>query len=614
MGTGVRIGGAGPQTERLDALAGLVDLRSIPFTEPFGRMTVFLEGADTIRVSSAEYEQPPEACGSLRALRFLDGSGRALPITARTRPDRVDLEVGGQSASLVFAEPDTLVLRLPVEGARLLIQTRADARTWRAAPAGGAAGSGTVIDEGRLQRLGYRIVGDVRVHDAAADHEGRLEVSASVAGGDDAALVLSWDGAGGAPDAPPAGLDVRTTERWAARLGSVPLPAGRSAEPSLRAAWVLAANTLHLRSHPSRRAVVPSKMGYVAVWQWDACFHAIGLRHIDPGLAREQLLLALAAQLSDGMLPDVLHDTGVLAASSDMVGADQERSLLHIGRRDESRPRRLLQAPVTKPPLTALTAWKLFQVDGDRAFLADVYPAIARSQRWWFDHSRPRGRALPIYLHPYSSGVDDSPLWDLGWPVATPDLPAYLALQADHLARIAEVVGRAAEADVWRIQAEATTSRLVARSWRPRRGAFSTRRGRREVRSDTVIGLLPLITGRLSGEVARRVVASLTDPDRFWPAHPVPSVALSDPDFDRSVMWRGPTWLFMDFLFVDGLRRSGFHDEAERLRERALGLVEGGHGMSEYYDPLDGSRPPRASAMFSGTAALYVDLLLGDPG
>jgi glycogen debranching enzyme len=312
------------------------------------------------------------------------------------------------------------------------------------------------------------------------------------------------------------------------------------------------------------------------------------------------------------MLPDVVHDAGVLASSTDMEEGDRARSLLHIGRRSASGPPGFLVAPLTKPPVTALAAWKVHQADPDRSFLSELYPAIVRSQRWWFERSRPRGRTLPIYLHPYSSGIDDSPLWDQGMPVATPDLPAYLALQADHLALMADVLGRTAEAADWRSQAEVIVRQLVARHWRVRAGSFvSFHRGRR-VPADTALGLIPLITGRLPPSIASRVVASLTDPGRFWPRFPVPSVALTDPEFDPATMWRGPTWLFIDFLLVDGLRRAGFPDVAERLRARALEMVESGHGTPEYYDPLDGTRPPRATAMFSGTAALYLDLLLAD--
>jgi putative isomerase len=607
-------------SERLRTLEGAIDLRAIPFTEPGGRLLVFLDGDGTLRVSSAEYERPAEACGPVRALRFLGASGATLPLEASARPDRVSLRVAGRPATLAFADPDTLVLRLPVGRSHLLLQTRAEARSWRHDP-DGAGGQGAAVFEGLRRPFRWRIGGRLLHREAVQDAEGRLEVRVEVEAEDGDALVLQ-DGTTEAGDT--SDVLARAAARWDDRLARVPLPSAAPGsagpdgtgpgEAALRAAWVLAANEVRLRSHPADVAVVPSKVGYVALWQWDAYFHAIGLRHLDPARARDQLRLALRCQLPDGMLPDVLHDEGVLASSSDMVAADRERSLLHIGRREASSPRSLLVAPVTKPPLTALAVWKVFEAERDRTFLAEVYPALVRSQRWWFEHSRPRGRALPIYLHPYSSGVDDSPLWDLGWPVATPDLPAYLCLQADCLAGIADELERPGEAAAWRSEAAAIAGRLLARHWRAGAGAFVSFRRGHIVPADTVIGLIPLITGRLPQGIAGAVVRTLTDPDRFWPAYPVPSVATSDPEFEPATMWRGPTWLFMDYLLVDGLRRAGHPEVAARLRERALRLVEQGQGTAEFYHPLDGTRPARATAMFSGAAALYLDLLLAPEG
>jgi glycogen debranching enzyme len=196
-------------------------------------------------------------------------------------------------------------------------------------------------------------------------------------------------------------------------------------------------------------------------------------------------------------------------------------------------------------------------------------------------------------------------------PVVTPDLPAYLALQADHLALMASVLGLEEEAEAWRSEARSITQRLVARHWRVRQGSFVSFFRNRPVLADTVIGLLPIVTGRLPLDVARQLVATIEDPERFWSTFPVPSVALSDPEFDPTHMWRGPTWLFTDYLLVDGLRRSGFGDAAERLRERTVRMVEQDAGTPEFFHPVLGRRPDMATATFSGTAALYLELVLG---
>ena len=102
-------------------------------------------------------------------------------------------------------------------------------------------------------------------------------------------------------------------------------------------------------------------------------------------------------QREDGMIPDAVHDEGTVTHLPTPVDAD-----------------------VTKPPLLAWAAWKLYTMDGDREFLDEIYEPVVRWNNWWFEHSDPAGSGLCQYLHPYSSGLDDSPLWDGGVPVASP--------------------------------------------------------------------------------------------------------------------------------------------------------------------------------------------------
>lgn len=105
-------------------------------------------------------------------------------------------------------------------------------------------------------------------------------------------------------------------------------------------------------------------------------------------------------------------------------------------------------------------------------------------------------------------------------------------------------------------------------------------------------------------------MARLTDPAAFWPRYPVPSVALSDACFDAQQMWRGPTWVNLNYLLIEGLRRCGYHDEADALRRRTIRLIGRHRDIYEYYDPLTGEPPPKAASLFGWSAALFIELVL----
>ena len=183
--------------------------------------------------------------------------------------------------------------------------------------------------------------------------------------------------------------------------------------------WVMRAGLISTRFYTTREAMTPSKIHYVGVWQWDAYFHALAYRHVDKRLAQDQLRILLDHQREDGMIPDAVHDEGIVTHLAFPVDAD-----------------------VTKPPLLAWAAWKLYEQDGDREFLDEIYEPIVRWNNWWFENNDPDGNGLCEYQHPYSSGLDDSPLWDDGMPVELPDLNTYLCLQQEALAKIASVIGR----------------------------------------------------------------------------------------------------------------------------------------------------------------------------
>jgi glycogen debranching enzyme len=110
--------------------------------------------------------------------------------------------------------------------------------------------------------------------------------------------------------------------------------------------------------------------------------------------------------------------------------------------------------------------------------------------------------------------------------------------------------------------------------------------------------------------MAQRLVAHLTDEGQFWPRYPVPTVALNDPKFEPRTMWRGPTWVNVNYLLVEGLERSGFPQQAAELRRRTLDMMLGDRDIFEFYECQTGECPPRAASTFGWSSALFIELAL----
>jgi glycogen debranching enzyme len=380
--------------------------------------------------------------------------------------------------------------------------------------------------------------------------------------------------------------------RWHAWFAAAPPVADAYRAQYYYAWWIMRAGLISTRFYTTREAMTPSKIHYVGVWQWDAYFHALAYRHLDMKLAKDQIRILLDHQREDGMIPDAVHDEGTVTRLTFPVEAD-----------------------VTKPPLIGWAVWKLYETDGDREFLDEVYEPIVRWNNWWFEKNDVDGNGLCEYQHPYSSGLDDSPLWDDGVPVEAPDLNTYLCLQQEALAKIAAAIGETADAERWAQRAEALARRMIEKMWDEAAGLFwATRPAAHGARVDvrTPFNLFPLITGRMPPEIAARLSAHLTDERQFWTRYPVPTVARDDPKYNPQVMWRGPTWVNVNYLLVEGLQRAGYPELARELRRRSLEMMLGEDDIYECYHPETGRSSPKAASIFGWSSALFIEMALAE--
>lgn len=121
----------------------------------------------------------------------------------------------------------------------------------------------------------------------------------------------------------------------------------------------------------------------------------------------------------------------------------------------------------------------------------------------------------------------------------------------------------------------------------------------------SIMAFLPLYAGTISKKRAAQLVEKLKS--RSWKTNfPVASVPVTSKYFQPKRYWQGPTWINTNWLIADGLRRYGFIEEAEEIRDSSIQLVNE-HGAYEYFSPIDGS--PAGAHPFSWTAALIIDFL-----
>ncbi|MDR5696134.1 MAG: trehalase family glycosidase [Armatimonadota bacterium] len=575
----------------IEVLRNRLDIGVVPFTDRGSRLLVFREnGADRLYVRVCErwpkfeyteghYRVRPPL---VRDIEFLDGAGQALSFRLVTYPHKLVVETRLGRFEMAFATPELIAIRLPAArcGLRLVVRAESAATDRRGGHTRG------------IRHVAYTTNAPIVHNEIHNEDHNRWRATLLVEPVADGMVTLNIT--------PRLGFDRRVhpdatfeeaERRWRNWFAAVPAVVEPWVSTYYYAWYLMRAGLISSRYYLTREAMVPSKVHYVGLWQWDAFFHALAYRHVDAQLAHDQFRVMFDHQRPDGMVPDAVFDEGIVERLSYPV-----------------------DAKVTKPPVAGWAAWRVYEVTRDRDFLAEMYEPIARWQQWWFEHCDADRDGVCQYDHPYSSGLDDSPLWDWGMPVESPDLNTYLCLQAEALANMAEVLGETRDAARWREQADAAARSLLAHLYDRAAGIFRALRmtdgGHEPVPVLTPMSLLPLWTGRLPPEVNRQLLARLRDPKTFWTLYPVPTVARSDPRYDPNQMWRGPVWVNINYLLVEALMRCGERQLARDLCDRTLRLVARHADIKEYYHPETGEVPEKAAPGFGWSAALFIDLAI----
>jgi len=310
---------------------------------------------------------------------------------------------------------------------------------------------------------------------------------------------------------------------------------------------------------------VAQKFGGWGVWLNDVLYHGLMAGLFDTSLARENLAAVLAGSTPQGNLPCLL------------TGRDSwvDRS---------------------QPPIGSFIVWMLYLRTSQRELLSMSYGILKQNHDWWWRVRDGNGDGLVEYgTSPIGGGLyrgtklaakdessmDNSPTHDeaalntQSWTLDCADvgLNALLTLDGEMLAKIANALGYADDAEQLTRQGDALRQRIRERLWDDSRGTFANRLwSGKFVRSLAPTSFYPLTCGAASPEQAAAMVKLLSDPTKFGGAWLLPSVTRDDPAFHDNVYWRGRIWPPLNFLTWHGLKRYGFEAEATRLADNSYRL------------------------------------------
>ena len=386
---------------------------------------------------------------------------------------------------------------------------------------------------------------------------------------------------------------------------------------------------------------VPSRRLYPHQWSWDSAFVAIGNARWSPRRARNELTALFGAQWADGRVPHIVFNPHVPEGSY-FPGP---------GFWDVRAPCGTATSGIVQPPVHAQAAWEVHCADPDPAFLRAIYPRLVAQQRF-LRAARRSSDGLVSIVHPWESGMDNSPAWDIplsavktgpigarrrdlahidaaerptdddyrryttlarayrdsgyqgtgAFAVQDPLFNAAYGAAETALAKIAAVCGL--DPGPHRREAARLTTAMVEHLYAD--GLFHARDALtgRLLRSGSAAGLTPLMLPGLPPDISDALIGTALD--RFHIGRgTLPSLAPGTPEFDPARYWRGPSWINLTWLVWRGLRHLR-PDLADTLADGMIAAIAHA-GMREYFDPV--TLEGHGCDDFAWSAALVLDVL-----
>lgn len=349
-------------------------------------------------------------------------------------------------------------------------------------------------------------------------------------------------------------------------------------------------------------------------WLWDSCFNSIALSHFEPKLAEKEIETLLSMTQANGFLPHIIFwEKKSLIDSLTVKYIYGSESFTRL----------------TQPPIVALAMEKIYSKTKNKRFLEKTLPLAKKFYLWLMEERDSDRDGLISIIHPYESGTDHNPEFDFvyglkkpnffsitsavikslfdckkaGWSLEKVAEKGYFnvesaafnslyALSLKCMSRLLEEV-EDKDAKSFKKEAARVEKAIIRKCYDPVSGLFVDLAFKEEIRlpAASFFSVLPIILEDIDADIVDAIVKEhLLNPNEFWLPYPIPSVPKSDASFSPNMtmlLWRGPTWININWLIFNALKEKGYEDIAKQIRDKTVELVLKS-GFREFYNPFTG--------------------------
>lgn len=382
------------------------------------------------------------------------------------------------------------------------------------------------------------------------------------------------------------------------------------------------------RKYGEHHVFLPDGRKYPFQCYWDSAFQAIVAARFWPERAEKEFFSLYSKQFEDGRVPHL-----VCWEKPSFLW----RILCYGGGWVERDGRAALS---TQPMASAFCAWEVYTQTKNKSFLEKLLPYLESEADYVLRKRDLLGQGLTANINCMEAGTDESPVYDevmgvkgehllglihYGLKLAR-HIRAYrragnsleqikntnlfvvedlcnnslLCRSLRSLADIHHELGNVKKADEFQKKAKTLADCMETLCWDEKEGIFLTRYlkdGNIKIsRTHTLSSVLPLFTGMMSKEKARRMVEEhILNKGEFYSHYPLSFVSMRDPrersgwkPFSLPILWRGGVWVNMNWMLVKGLREYGYHDAASDIAQKTAAMILKEGAFREFYDSRTG--------------------------
>ena len=390
---------------------------------------------------------------------------------------------------------------------------------------------------------------------------------------------------------------------------------------SIEATSILQRNTVDISVSRNNKKynvkyTAPSPGIYSQQWFWDSCLHSLVWEHLGKADRAVQELESLVIGKGEReFFPHMLfwrNIKNVYWWIFDRLYPSKKYSEL------------------IQPPIIGFSLSKIYQKEIGNSILETLINETLKYYRYILEVRDPEKSNLITIIHPWESGLDSSPKFDLhltnshfmrikqwyrmysllkefskidwdqqkmseegSFRVKCVLTNTLLAWGLSSFSNLLKELNYKEEAFEMNCRAEQVKESLIQNCWNEKEGLFFDLNmnsvNEKQIEVKTITSLIPIMLD-IPKDIKERILEHLINPKEFWSTYPIPTVSMDEKSFnpkDIKLLWRGPTWININYFIWEGLLKHKETKIAKELANKTLELIKKS-GFREFYNPITG--------------------------